>query len=148
MLNEMVTALRLTRSPKGKGGGRLTAGRPPGGRGTLLGWDRLGFFPMLRRCSCVLALEMRTVFALVAVVSSARAGKQCDTTHTSDLRRIWQCDDVCVHIFGNPPYYITFDGVKDGKIVRSGTFEWKKDADTASLNGKRCKKLPQTYDYD
>jgi len=78
--------------------------------------------------------------------TTAHASKQCDTTHTSDLRRIWQCDDVCVHIFGNPPYYIAFDGVRDGKIVRPGTFEWKKNADTASLNGKRCKQLPQSQD--
>src|SRR5262249_44420700 len=116
---------------------------------TLERFRLAGASGMFRRCACVIVLEMRTVFALVllvTVVSSAHARKQCDTTYTSDLRRIWQCDDVCVHIFGNPPYYIAFDGVRDGKIVRPGTFEWKKNADTASLNGKRCKQLPQSQD--
>src|SRR5260370_23610499 len=64
MLNEMVTALRLTRSPKGKGGGRLTAGGPPCGPRTPLGWGPPGVFPQLSPCSLLVALPKMGFFSL------------------------------------------------------------------------------------
>ena len=95
------------------------------------------------------------IAALFLATGAAHATEECDTTHTSDMRRIFKCGDVCVHIMGNPPSrYLTFDGVKDAGMkddkIGSGrfrlTFKWK--INTASLNGKQCKELPQTYDYE
>jgi hypothetical protein len=67
---------------------------------------------------------------------------RCDTLHTSDTRGIWQCGNVCVRVFGNAPKrYVTIDGVD--KDVH---FKWSYPK--ATLNGKQCKVLDQTYDYD
>src|SRR5262245_65086840 len=58
--------------------------------------------------------------------------------HTSDLRGIWQCGDVCVYRYGNlPSRTFTIDGANDRVI-----FEFKREV--ATLNGKRCKPLEQT----
>src|SRR5262249_31527066 len=43
------------------GRSRASRGQPPGSRGTLLGLDRLGFFPMLQRCSCAIVLAVMLV---------------------------------------------------------------------------------------
>ena len=72
---------------------------------------------------------------------------RCDTLHTSDTRGIWQCGNVCVRVFGNAPKrYLTVDGVDPYKeVIR---FKAGPTYENATLNGKKCKALNQTYDYD
>jgi hypothetical protein len=89
----------------------------------------------------------------VMFASDADAGEKCNTTHTSDLRGVWQCGNTCVYRHGNLDVYrqghlvegigarvLTIDGTTD--FVR---FELK--GNVATLNGKRCKWLEQTFDY-
>src|SRR5262249_53009879 len=95
--------------------------------------------PMLQRIPEWLATG---IAALFLATGTAQAREQCDTLHTSDSRGIWQCGNVCVRVFGNAPNrYVTFDGV-DNAV----NFKWR--FPKASLNGKRCKLLAETYDYD
>jgi hypothetical protein len=85
------------------------------------------------------------VLCLATVTANAR--EPCDTLHTSDTRGIWQCGNVCVRVFGNAPNrYVTFDGIDPyDKALR---FKAGPTYKNASLNGKQCKALEQTYDYD
>jgi hypothetical protein len=87
-------------------------------------------------------LLLSGIAVLFLATGTAQAREPCDTLHTSDTRGIWRCGDVCVRVFGNAPNrYVTFDGVDN--VVQ---FKWKNRE--ASLNGKRCKFLPQSYEYD
>src|SRR5215472_12791522 len=93
-------------------------------------------------------LLLTSIAALFLATGAAQA-EPCvgglGTQHTSDTRGIWQCGDVCVRVYGNAPKrYVEIDGVD--KDVH---FKWgysKTDPFKATLNGRRCKSLPQTYD--
>jgi hypothetical protein len=102
------------------------------------------------RTSEIKAHAFITGIAMFLATGTTHASVECDTLHTSDTRQIWRCGEVCVRAMGNPPYYITFDNVKrSGYIVHLGAFKWKQGgAQTATLGGKRCQTLGQTYDYD
>jgi hypothetical protein len=95
----------------------------------------------------LLLTGIAALFLATGMVTSALA--RCDTLHTSDTRGIWQCGDVCVRVYGNAPREVTIDGV-GGKWGGNVTYKWsyRKIPFEASLNGKRCKMLEQTYDYE
>jgi len=79
----------------------------------------------------------------------AEAETKCDTEHTSDSRGKWQCGKICVSVFGNSPRQVVIDNVPSywGGAVN---FKWsyKKAPFEASLNGKRCKMLGETYGHE
>jgi hypothetical protein len=62
----------------------IARGRLPGGCGTLLGLDRLGFCPMLRRCSCVIALAVMLVALPTAQAADTTLTLACKGTETSE----------------------------------------------------------------
>jgi hypothetical protein len=92
------------------------------------------------------------------LASGAPACGELQHTHTSNLRRVWQCGDVCVRLWGNPGHRsLSFDGMtNDGTKLLDGRkflFEWRWKRTVgveivATLNGKQCKELQHTYDYD
>jgi hypothetical protein len=93
-------------------------------------------------------LLLASVAALFLATGAAHAETKCDTEHTSDTRRIWQCGSVCVKIYGNPGHReIAIDGV-DWPAAADIHLHFYRDPSKASLNGKQCKELPQTYDYE
>jgi len=92
-------------------------------------------------------LLLTGIAALFLATGTANTREPCDTLHTSDTRGTWQCGNVCVRVFGNAPNrFVTFDGIdpydKPLRFKAGPTYK------TASLNGKQCKALEQTYDYD
>jgi len=95
-------------------------------------------------------LLLTSVAALFLATGTAHAGEKCDTTHTSDLRGIWQCGDICIHRYGNPANRsFVISGMWNQTSIKDDVtyvFVFRKD-DTAIINGKRCKPLAQTYDY-
>jgi len=99
------------------------------------------------------AAMMRAIAIVVAALFLATGpahARDCDTTHTSDLRAVWRCGNVCVHLRG-PPHnrdleIEDFDQGDDGGDRFS--FKMNKGGGTPILNGKRCKRLQQTYPYD
>jgi len=58
----------------------IARGQPPGSRGMLLGLDRLDFFPMLRRCSCVIALAVMLVGLPTAQAADTTLTLACQGT--------------------------------------------------------------------
>jgi hypothetical protein len=64
---------------------RKARGQPPSGRGTLLQLDRLGFFPMLRPCSCVVALAMMLVGLSTAQAADTTLTLTCQGTEISKM---------------------------------------------------------------
>ena len=97
-------------------------------------------------------LLLAAVAALLLATGTAHAGeKGCDTTHTSDTRGIWQCGNVCIRRWGNEEDRAFTIGMDQGGLGRTGlkddvTFVVKQN--TVMMNGKRCKPLAQTYDYE
>jgi hypothetical protein len=100
----------------------------------------------------MLKMLLTGVAALFLATGTAYAGeKGCDTTHTSDTRGIWKCGNVCIRRWGNEGDRGFTIGLDQGDLGRSGlkddvTFVVKQN--TVMLNGKRCKPLEQTYDYE
>jgi hypothetical protein len=85
------------------------------------------------------------LLAFTLMATSLQAGPICDTDdtdHTSDKRGTWQCPNACVIAFGNP-LNRSYE-VKGGEHRRF-EINWNKRA--VSVDGKRCKELPQTYIY-
>jgi hypothetical protein len=94
-------------------------------------------------------LLLTGVAALLLATGAARA-YECDTTHTSDLRGIWQCGKICVTTHG-PPLNRSLeidDFVQGDSGGGSIDFRFKYSKGKATLNGKQCKSLPQTYPLD
>jgi hypothetical protein len=96
------------------------------------------------------------LFVATGMVTSALADERCDTLHTSDARGQWRCGDVCVRQHGNNGDR-SFQIGQDHKSGRSGvtddmTFVIQGGRgirpSTVMMNGKRCKYLEQTYDYE
>jgi hypothetical protein len=82
---------------------------------------------------------MRIVIALLTLIAAA----------PTQARNVidWQCGNSRVRLEvdkeTNPPSYdVTFEAVRPGKIVRTGTFEWNTDTYVATVNGKPCRKIP------
>jgi hypothetical protein len=103
-------------------------------------------------------VEMRSIrhlltggAALLLATGAANAGEKCDTTHTSDLRGIWQCGDICIHRYGNPANRsFQISGMWNKTTIKDNAnlaFVFRGKTDTVIINGKRCKELKQTYDY-
>ena len=104
------------------------------------------------------------IAALFLATGAAHADPSCDTEHTSDTQGIWQCGNVCVRLYGHcdggPLCSIEVHGLENFKRAgpylfkseRGGLYSFKWSYKTypfeASLNGKRCKMLKQTYDYE
>ena len=61
------------------------ARQPPGGCGTLRGLGRLGFFPMLRRCSYVIGLAVMLVGLPTAQAADTTLTLACQGTATSGV---------------------------------------------------------------
>jgi hypothetical protein len=96
------------------------------------------------------------LFLATGMVTSALADERCDTLHTSDARGQWRCGTVCVRQYGNNGDR-SFQIGQDHKSGRSGvtddmTFVIQGGRgirpSTVMMNGKRCKYLEQTYDYE
>jgi len=92
---------------------------------------------------------MLVVLSVLCAAPRAHAETKCDTLHTSDSRGKWQCGNVCVYVLGNSPRQVIIDNV-DSYWGGEVHFKWsyKKAPFAASLNGKRCKMLKETYDYE
>jgi hypothetical protein len=95
-------------------------------------------------------LFLTSVAALFLATGTAHADEGCDTQHTSDLRGLWRCGDVCINRYGNQgdrmfQIYGARDKAKSG-IKDAVTFVFK--SYTVTMNGKQCKPLEQTYDYE
>src|SRR5262249_25371119 len=100
--------------------------------------------------------EMKPLAILTTLLANAApAHAESCSTHTSDLRRVWQCGDVCVRLWGNPGHRsLSFDGMTDDgtKLLdgRKFLFEWRwkrtvGGETAATLNGKQCKELQHIY---
>jgi hypothetical protein len=102
----------------------------------------------MKRSLLITALSIALVGPTAAGQTTSAHTFDCDTTHTSDLRAVLRCGKVCVHLRG-PSHSRSlevdnFDQGDDG----GGRFSFKLEKGIATLNGKRCKVLPQTYDYN
>ena len=96
----------------------------------------------------MLKMLLTSVALLFLAPGTANAGEKCDTTHTSDLRGIWQCGDICIHRYGNPANrsFVISGMWNQTSIKDSATYVFVFRQNTAVINGKRCKPLAQTYD--
>jgi len=87
-----------------------------------------------------------TSIAALFLATGAAQALDCDTTHTSDLHAVWQCGDACVRLLGPPlNRQLVMDFNDDAARYRT---VFKRNLGKATLNGKRCKSLPQTYPDD
>jgi|SRR6516162_860399 hypothetical protein len=84
------------------------------------------------------------------------AGSTC-ALHTSDFKGAWQCGNVCVRRSGNPgDRAFTIDriignrrtGLGDPIAGNDPPFTLTIKGWVATMNGKRCKLLSQTYNYE
>src|SRR5262249_24972024 len=112
---------------------------------------------MLRLCPRIIALRLQVLGRTIVIKNEKYHPTAClhaygdiatsrcdtdDTDHTSDKRGTWQCPNACVIAFGNP-LNRSYE-VKGGEHRRF-EINWNKRA--VSVDGKRCKELPQTYIY-
>jgi hypothetical protein len=94
-------------------------------------------------------LLLVSIATLFLAPGTARA-HECDTEHTSDLRNIWQCGKICVTTHGPPlNRSLSIDDFVQGESGGGSIdFRFKYSKGKATLNGKQCKSLPQTYLLD
>jgi hypothetical protein len=92
------------------------------------------------------------IFLLVMTIRPAPAGagiiEGCDTLHTSDTRGIWRCGDACVRRWGNEGDRGFTIGREQGRTGLTDKMTFVVRGNTVMMNGKRCKPLPQTFDYE
>ena len=84
------------------------------------------------------------------------AGSTC-ALHTSDFKGAWQCGNVCVRRSGNPgDRAFIIDRIIENRRTGLGDpiagndppFTLTIKGWVATMNGKRCKLLSQTYNYE